>query len=191
MIAPVQEGPSRHSKAAPLQQGASPKPGRHSTAGPLQQRVTGTAAIQAGPGRHSSAGGRGPKASLLAGLGQETIPEGASPIPEGASPSSSQDTRDELVEQPGLQHGSTAVELERASCADGGWGGQGGVAPVEPGSSATEFSAEAGRLLAEQQAGEQADGQAQEERDPAAGSHEDSILQVNKLPALPSHAGGS
>ena len=215
VIAPVQEGPGRHSKAGLQQQCASYGPGRHSTAGSLQQRVSGTAATQAGPGgrsaagalqqrqsdvgprwgapgRHSSAGGRRPQPSLLAGLGQDPISEGASPIPEGASPSFSQDARDELVEQPGLQHGSTAVELERARCADGGVGGQGGpmdgqggVPQVEPGSGAIESSAEAGRLVAEQQAGEHADVQAQKERAAAAGSHKDSILQVSLRSALP------
>ena len=202
VIAPVQEGPDRRFKAGPLQQCASLGPGRHSTAGSLQQRVSGTAAIPEGPGRrsaagalqkrlsdtsprwegpdrHSLAGGRRPKASLLASLGQETIAE-------KASPSSSQDALDELVEQPGLQHGSIAVKLQRVSQADGG-----GVAQVEPGSIARESSAEAGRLAAEQQAGKQAHALAQDERDDAAGSLEDSFLQVGRLSALPCHAGSS
>ena len=202
VIAPLQEGPGRHSTAGPLQQCASLGPGRHSTAGSLQQPVSGTAAIPEVPGRRSAAatlqqrpsetaprwgalgryslaGGRRPKASLLAGLRQETISE-------GASPSSSQDARDEL---PVLHHGSTAVELEGASCADGEMGHQGGVAQVEPGSSAVESSAEAGRLVAEQQGGKQADAWAHAGRDRAAESHEDSILQVSRLSALHSHAG--
>ena len=202
VIASVQEGPDRRCKADPLQQCASLGPGRHSKAGSLQQRVSGTAAIQEGPGRrsaagalqnrlfdtlprwegpgrHSSAGVRRPKASLLAPLGQETIPE-------GASPSSSQDVLDELVEQPGLQHGSIAIKLQRVSRADGGE-----LAQVEPGNIARESTAEAGRLAAEQQAGKQAHAQAQDERDAASGSHEDSFLQVSRLSALPCHAGSS
>lgn len=202
VIAPVQDGPDRHFKAGPLQQWAPFGPGRHSSVGLLQQRVSGTAAIQEGPGRasvagalqqrlcgiaprregpgrHSTADGCRLKASLLAGLGQESIPE-------GANPSSRQDALEQLVEQLELQHGSTAVELGHASCADGG------VAEVEPGSCALESSAEAGRLVSEQQAGRQEDAQALKERDAAAGSHEGSAMQVrNFLSALPCHAGRS